>query len=182
MTVLRTTVAIALAACAWGCQVQQNTHEKTGPDITLTLADKLGNQGWTNNRKVLHANGTVTVKPTLDILITVAANDKGGVSTLDTVLMFFANGCGASPGGTFVSTIDTSNQTATPHPPNTITDTLFYLHEITTNGLKHQPCDPLPAVGSGLGTVDIIATATNPSDKLSDRLFKIHTVGGVSGD
>jgi hypothetical protein len=182
MSISRALVAFGLSLCLAGCQVDQMTNEPSGPSITLTLLDKLHNQGWPEDRKVLDSNTTVTVKPDMDILITVSAHDQGGVSTLDNVLMFFANGCGNPPGGAFVSTIDTSNQMATPHPPNTITDTLFYLREITTSSLKTQPCTVGPGTSTGLGTVYVIASATNPSDRFSDRLFKIHTTGGVTGD
>jgi hypothetical protein len=179
MSASRAFLAIGAALCLSACQVVPKTNETSGPKFTVTLADKLHNQGWPNDRKIVHSGGTVTVDPSLDILVTISAKDSGGMDTLDSDVMFHANACGSS-GGTFVSTIDTSNQTAHPNPPGTVTDTLFYLHELTTHDLKSQPCDPLHTTSSGLGTVVLLARATNASQRASNFTFNIHTVGGVS--
>jgi hypothetical protein len=181
------TSRMALVAAAGlglaACQVVPDTGEKSGPKFTVTLVDRLHNQSWNGDQKVFHGDVTVTVETPLDILATLTAKDPGGMETLDTTVIFFANACdnsGTPTGGTSINTLDVSNQTAHPHPPGTIIDTLFYLHDYTTAELKKTPCNSLFTPSSGKGTVQLLSRATNPSHRATDISVSIHTKGGVT--
>jgi hypothetical protein len=176
MSTARALLATGVALCAVACHVRPNPNEKTAPALTVTLADKLHNQGWPADQRVVQAGGSLVVDPHLDILITVAAKDPGGMKALDSNLVFYANACGGN--GVFESPLDVSNQSATPHPPGSVADTLFYVHELTTHSLKAQPCDPLKTTSAGLGTVVLLSRATNQSNRATNFAFNIRTAGG----
>jgi hypothetical protein len=172
-------LALAAALCVSACQVTPVTNENTPPTITVTLTDKLANQGWAGNQYVIQPNGLVTVDPNLDILIAVSAHDPGGMNTLSGFVGFYVNACGFAEGGGYMNTLDSFNATAAHNPPNTVTDTLPYLYEITTASLQAQPCNYNQSGSSGLGTVRLSATATNQSNLTASGVYLIHTKGGV---
>jgi hypothetical protein len=170
--------AFAVAAC----QVTPNTTETTPPTITVTLMDKLGNQGWTNNQKVVPSNGYINnINPSLDILIAVSGHDPGGMNTLNGGVWFFTNCLSGSYGGTN-ATLASISETATHNPPNTVTDTLPFLYEATTAGLKAAQSSACTQVGygaAGLGTIVVDATATNQANLSTTTNDDLQLTGGV---
>jgi hypothetical protein len=179
MPIQRLLLAAGLAAGACACQVTPNPNSNTPPTITVTLIDKLQNQGWANNQMVLANGGLVTVDPNIDVLVAVSAHDPAGMNTLNGTVQFYVNACGFSQGGGVFDPLDSVNATATHNPPNTVTDTIPYLYEVKTATLKAQPCNFGQNGSSGLGTVVVRMTATNQANLQTAYSGDIHTVGGV---
>jgi hypothetical protein len=171
--------ALGAALLLTACQVTPVTNETTPPTVTVTLIDKLANQGWAGNQYVIQAGGLVTVNPNLDILIEVSAHDPGGMKELSGAVGFYVNACGSESGGGYMNSLDSFDATATHNPPNTVTDTLPYAYEVTTAQLKALPCDYGKNGSSGLGTVRLLATAVNQSNQMATGIYMIHTQGGV---
>lgn len=173
-------VGIALAASA--CQVTPNPNGTTPPTLTVTLRDKLGNQGWANNQTVVPTNGYLKgINPNLDILIVISGTDPGGMNTLMGYINFFANCPQDQGGGVFASLVGIS-ETATHNPPNTVTNTLPFLYEVTTAGLKAAQaanCSPVAPNTAGLGTIVVNVTATNQANLSTTTKDDLQLVGGV---
>lgn len=190
MSLERSLPALGLSIAITACQVTPNPNEKTPPTLTITLMDKIGNQTAftppsTYNAKFVFSgnNGLVTVDPNLDILITISATDPGGMSTLSGGIWYYGN-CSTPAGqGGNLGNLASINETATHNPPNTVTNTLPFLYEVTTAQLKTlqaKNCTgPQGNSPDGLGTVVIGVNATNQANISTTLTENMHTVGGV---
>jgi hypothetical protein len=186
MSLQRSFAVLGLVIALAACQVTPNPSEKTPPTVTITLMDKIGNQtvfsppSAVNSKFVFSGNnGLVTVDPNLDILITISATDPGGVNTLSGAIEYYANCAQATGSGVLVS-LTAVNETATHNPPNTVTNTLPFVYEVTHAQLKTAQAENCSVgVPDGLGTVVINVTATNQANLSTSVTQNMQTVGGV---
>jgi hypothetical protein len=178
----RLLAAVGLVVAIVACQVTPNSAEKSPPAVTITLMDKIGNQtafsppSTVNSKFVFSGNlDLVTVDPNLDIVITISATDSGGMKTLAGAISYYAN----CPSGGVSIPLTTVNETATNNPPNTVTNTLPFVYEVTTAQLKTAQSENCTGVPDGLGTVVMKVTATNQANLDTSLTEDMHTVGGV---
>jgi hypothetical protein len=179
----RLSLAIGLGLAASACQVPPNLTETTPPTVTVTLTDRLGNQGFkNNNRLVVPSSGFVdNLNPNMDILIAISAHDPGGMNTLTGEIELFAN-CPSGQGDGVFAPLTYINETAAHNPPNTVSDTLPFLFEVTSSMLKSaqaQNC-PGPPPPNGLGTIVLYLGATNQANVSTGQIRDLlHMTGGV---
>jgi hypothetical protein len=182
----RLLAALGLVIAIVACQVTPNPSEKTPPTVTITLMDKIGNQtafspASTVNSKFVFSgnNGLVTVDPNLDVVITISATDPGGMKTLAGAISYYAN-CLTTGGDGVNIPLTAVNETATNNPPNTVTNTLPFVYEVTTAQLKTaQAANCSVGIPDGLGTVVINVTATNQANLSTSVTQNMQTFGGV---
>jgi hypothetical protein len=190
MFVHRVLPAVCISLALSACQVPPNLGETTAPTITVTLRDKLGNQGWSpnnnkpgmgNNQYILPVSSSTllidNLNPNMDILIGISGHDSGGMSTLTGDIAYFGN-CTQSLQSVSV-TLTNINESATHNAPNTVTDTLPFLYELTSSTLKSAQAQHCPGERDGLGTVILAVGASNQAGHSSVANYYLHITGGV---
>jgi hypothetical protein len=147
--------------------------------------DKIGNQtafsppSTVNSKRVFSGNNDlVVVDPNLDILITISATDPGGMSRLSGGISYYAN-CPTSAGSGVRISLTAIDETATHNPPNTVTNTLPFVYEVTTAQLKTAQAANCNGASDGLGSVIVQVAATNQANLDTSVTEYLQTVGGV---